>query len=85
MSNANRINANRLESKMFEGSKVGLDVYMRQRQLLRDHIVPFSAPTLWRRVKDGSFPQPVKLSPGVTAWRLRDIQEWQRAQGGTQS
>lgn len=56
------------------------ETYIRQRQLLRDKIVPFSAPTLWRRVKDGTFPRPLKLSPGVTAWRLRDIIEWQQAQ-----
>lgn len=64
------------------------ETYIRQRQLLRDKIVPFSAPTLWRRVKDGSFPQPLKLSPGVTAWRLRDIIDWQQAQakqGGSAS
>lgn len=45
-----------------------------------DRIVPFSRPTLWRKVKEGTFPAPVKLSAGITAWRLRDIQEWQRAQ-----
>lgn len=60
-----------------------VETYLRQSQLLRERIVPFSAPTLWRRVKDGSFPQPVKIGPGVTAWRLRDIQQWQLAQGGT--
>lgn len=59
----------------------GLDTYLRQSQLLRERIVPFSAPTLWRHVKAGIFPQPVKIGPGVTAWRLRDIQAWQLAQG----
>lgn len=67
---------------MFSNSKAGLDTYVRQSQLLRDRIIPFSAPTLWRRVKDGSFPQPVRLSPGVTAWRLTDIQKWQRGEFG---
>jgi len=57
-----------------------LETYIRQSQLLRDRIVPFSPATLWRKVKDGSFPAPVKLSAGVTAWKLRDIQDWQRAQ-----
>lgn len=58
----------------------GLETYIRQSQLLRDRIVPFSPATLWRKVKDGTFPTPVKLSPGVTAWKMRDIQEWQRKQ-----
>lgn len=49
--------------------------------------LPFSAPTLWRKVKDGSFPAPVKLSAGVTAWRLGAIRSWLAAkseQGGAE-
>lgn len=52
--------------------------YIRLRQLIAEKYVPFSAPTLWRRVKDGSFPQPYKLSQGVTAWRQSDVVAWQR-------
>lgn len=59
-------------------SKANLETYIRKSQLLSGGYIPFSGPTLWRRVKDGSFPQPVRLSPGVTAWRLSDIQAWQR-------
>lgn len=61
-------------------SNSGLDTYVRQSQLLRERIVPFSAPTLWRRVKDGTFPQPLRLGPGVTAWKMSDIRAWQDAQ-----
>ena len=43
--------------------------------------VPFSGTTLWRRVKAGSFPSPVKLSERVTAWRAEDIRQWLAAQG----
>jgi prophage regulatory protein len=42
--------------------------------------LPFSAPTLWRRVKDSSFPKPVKLSMRVTAWRVSDVRAWIAAQ-----
>jgi predicted DNA-binding transcriptional regulator AlpA len=38
--------------------------------------LPFSAPTLWRKVKNGTFPRPVKLSNRVTAWRVGDIRSW---------
>ena len=38
--------------------------------------LPFSAPTLWRKVADGSFPKPQKLSKRVTAWRVKDIRDW---------
>lgn len=49
--------------------------FIRQAQLIPG-IVPFSNATLWRKVKDGSFPAPVKLSPRVTAWDVRKVREW---------
>lgn len=39
-------------------------------------IIPFSAATLWRRVKAKQFPAPVKLSAGVTAWRVEEVRAW---------
>jgi len=36
-----------------------------------------SAATIWRRVKARTFPQPVKLSPGMTRWKLSDIEAWE--------
>lgn len=38
--------------------------------------LPFSAPTLWRKVKAGTFPAPVKLSERVTAWNVGDVRAW---------
>lgn len=38
--------------------------------------LPFSAPTLWRKVKAGTFPKPHKLSDRVTAWKVADIRAW---------
>jgi predicted DNA-binding transcriptional regulator AlpA len=42
-------------------------------------ILPFSGPTLWRKVRDGKFPRPVKLGPNTTAWKVSDIQAWMAA------
>jgi len=50
---------------------------LRQPQVLR--LVPFSAPTLWRRVKDKQFPAPHKLGR-ITAWRWGDVREYLDAQ-----
>ena len=36
-------------------------------------IIPVKKSTWWAGVKDGRFPKPVKISPGVTAWRVEDI------------
>ena len=45
--------------------------YVRQSQLI-PVIFPFSPATLWRKVKAGTFPKPVKLGPRITAWRVED-------------
>lgn len=49
--------------------------YLRQAQLI-PHVVPFSSATLWRKCKTGQFPQPVRLSERVTAWRVGDVRAW---------
>lgn len=38
--------------------------------------LPFSAPTLWRKVKAGTFPKPHRLSKRVTAWKVGDVRAW---------
>jgi prophage regulatory protein len=48
--------------------------YMRQSQLI-PAIFPISSATLWRKVKAGTFPKPVKLGPRITAWRVEDIRK----------
>lgn len=60
--------------------------FIRQAQLV-PAIVPFSNATLWRKVKDGTFPAPVKLSPRVTAWEASKIRKWieERAAEASQS
>jgi prophage regulatory protein len=40
---------------------------------------PFSDSTLWRMVKAGKFPKPVKLSGGVTAWPAADVDAWHQS------
>ena len=42
--------------------------------------LPFSAPTLWRKVRAGTFPQPIKLSERVTAWNVGSVRAWMTAQ-----
>ncbi|RLA48223.1 MAG: transcriptional regulator [Gammaproteobacteria bacterium] len=36
-------------------------------------IIPVSKSTWWAGVKLGRFPQPIKLGPRTTAWRVEDI------------
>ena len=46
--------------------------------------LPFSAPTLWRKVKAGTFPAPVKLADRVTAWKVGDVRAWIASHCATQ-
>lgn len=69
--------------------------WIREAQLVRScrrpgaaTLLPFSPPTLWRKVKAGTFPKPTKLSERVTAWKVGDVRAWLSAQvlasgGGT--
>ena len=36
-------------------------------------VIPVSSSTWWAGVRDGKYPQPVKLGPRMTAWRIADI------------
>lgn len=52
--------------------------FVRQSRLI-PAIVPFSSATLWRKVKAGTFPSPVKLSERITAWRVEEVREWMQS------
>ncbi len=44
-------------------------------------VFPVSKSTWWAGVKEGRFPQPVKLGPKISAWRVNDIRELIASQG----
>lgn len=52
--------------------------YIRERQLI-EQLVPFSVSTLRRKVKAGEFPQPIRLSAGIVAWKRSDVESWLQA------
>lgn len=53
--------------------------FIRKAQLI-PFIIPFSNTTLWRKVKAGEFPAPIKISARVTAWRAEEVRAWMQAQ-----
>ena len=54
--------------------------FIRQSALI-PNIVPVSPATLWRWVKTGDFPAPVKLGGNTTAWSCSSVQSWLDAKG----
>lgn len=50
------------------------DALLREKQVLAPGgPVPVSRSTWWAGVSSGRFPQPVRLGPRTTAWRVGDI------------
>lgn len=55
--------------------------YLRLKQIVGDRkanppippIIPVSPASWWAGVRDGRYPQPCKLGPNTTAWRVEDI------------
>lgn len=52
-----------------------LDRFMRERDVL--DVTSLSRTTLWRIMKSGQFPRPVRISPGRVGWRESAIIAWQ--------
>ncbi len=39
-------------------------------------LIPMSRSTLWRKIKDGTFPRSYRLSKRITAWKVSEINVW---------
>jgi prophage regulatory protein len=54
--------------------------YIRLKQLAtqpgKPGYLPFSESTIWRLVKGGGFPQPIKLGTSITAWKCAEVDQW---------
>lgn len=44
-------------------------------------IIGVSEKTIWEWVKQGTFPQPIRIGGNITAWRASDIKNWMQTQG----
>lgn len=40
-----------------------------------------SRQTIWRWVREGSFPKPLKLGDNCTRWRISAIEKWEKTRG----
>jgi len=47
--------------------------FIRLEQVIQ--LYPIGKSTFWAGVKSGRFPQPVKLGPNTTAWKVGDIRQ----------
>ena len=42
-------------------------------------VTSLSRTTVWRQIRAGAFPAPIKISPGRVAWRESDVVAWLNA------
>ncbi len=57
------------------------DRILRKPETIR--IAGLSDTTIWRKVKAGTFPAPVKLTERLVGWRESDIKAWLDARQST--
>ena len=60
-----------------EDRSVRMDSILRTKDVL--NVVGFARTTLWRRVKSGDFPQPVRLGGAgsrAVGWRSGEVERW---------
>jgi prophage regulatory protein len=50
--------------------------FIRLNHLISTGVIPFSASTIWRKVKNGQFPTPTKISANITAWNVGAVRRW---------
>jgi len=60
------------DSKIPEIKELPQTGLLRIKQVLK--FIPVSRSSWWQGVKEGRFPQPIKLSERITCWRASDIQ-----------
>lgn len=51
--------------------------YLTDKQIAERFAVSLS--TVWRWTRNGDFPQPIKLGPNITRWKLDEVEAWEVA------
>ena len=49
--------------------------FLRRKDFEMLRITPFSNATLYRKIKSGDFPNPIKIG-FISVWRVSDLREW---------
>lgn len=58
---------------------LGAGKFLRKPVVLAKYF-PGSAATLYRQIRDGKFPASIKISPGISAWDVEQLEAWAKAQ-----
>ena len=56
--------------------------FLRQSQIIGSKrcgiapLIPIGKTTLWKYIKEGRFPKPLKLGPRCSVWKAEDVIDW---------
>ncbi|KYC21849.1 AlpA family transcriptional regulator [Pseudomonas sp. ABFPK] len=56
-----------------------IDRFLRLDEVL--HVTGIGRNTVYRRIREGTFPKQVKIGPNSVAWRQSDITQWMTSFG----
>lgn len=56
-------------------------MYLSDKQIAARYGITRECVWKWARELEG-FPQPIRLSPGCTRWRIADLEAWEATKGG---
>lgn len=57
-------------------SNGGMAVSLLREPVVRETVGGIGRTTLWRWVREGYFPKPVRLGANCVAWRADDVNQW---------
>lgn len=64
------------DENCFHNDRLPETGFVRLKQIIGpNRPIPVSKSTWWEGVRSGRFPQPMKLGPRTTVWRVEDIRE----------
>ena len=67
--------ASAVESRPLDPTPILPEIgFVRLTTVLR--LIPVGRSTVWKWIAEGKFPSPLKLSGGVTAWRVEDVRSF---------
>ena len=52
------------------------DTYLTRKEVLQRFLIGNT--TLYRWIKDGQFPQPVRFGPRCIRWKLEQLENWEK-------
>ena len=59
-----------------------MDRQLEERRIVRrpevSKLIGLARSTIYQKVKEGSFPPPIRLGARAIGWRLKDIDDWQQ-------